>query len=163
MPHGLSATVVALPGPPTPPATVLMVPGAGAARLPGAACARPGPAASAASASAAAAPVSRMRAGVLCLLVSAGFIQLSLSAPRLSRSPSAVPPHPAGALVGRGSGGLGLLGQAGSPGQPEIIRTLLLSAIRRPLRAATTAVGKPRSAWLAGPPSPVKPVTPVPA
>src|SRR5689334_1924557 len=78
-PHGASATLVALPGPPTPPATVVMVPGAVAAVSCGAAAARPGPLASAVpSASTAAAPLNKIRADVVCPLITPGFIRYPL-------------------------------------------------------------------------------------
>src|SRR5215470_9016835 len=74
-PQGSSATVVARPGPPTPPATVVMVPGVGAAWAPRGAAAAPGPLASAVpSASAAATPVTRTRTDLLRLLIASGFI-----------------------------------------------------------------------------------------
>src|SRR5215472_15322391 len=78
-PHGARATVVALPGPPTPPATVVMVPGAGAARAPLGAAAAPAPLASAVpTASAAAAPVNRIRADMVRLPITSGLIRYLL-------------------------------------------------------------------------------------
>src|SRR6516165_11416645 len=94
-PHGARATVVALPGPPTPPATVVMVPGAGAARAPRGAAAAPAPLASAVpSASAAAAPVTRIRADLVRLLITAGCIgyPLRLCVPECRRAPAGDPP-----------------------------------------------------------------------
>src|SRR5262249_45530281 len=96
-PHGARATVVALPGPPTPPATVVMVPGAGAARAPLGAAAAPAP-----LASAAAAPVTRIRADVVRLLITSGLIGYPFGSafPVTAERPSATPPlRPAGPFL----------------------------------------------------------------
>src|SRR5262249_30190306 len=102
-PHGARATVVALPGPPTPPATVVMVPGAGAARAPLGAAAAPAPLASAVpTASAAAAPVTRIRADVVRLLITSGLIGYPFGSafPVTAERPSATPPlRPAGPFL----------------------------------------------------------------
>src|SRR5215469_12890355 len=110
-PHGARATVVALPGPPTPPATVVMVPGAVAAWAPRGAAAAPAPPASAVPrASAAAAPVTRIRADLVRLLITAGCIgyPLRLCVPEYRRAPAGDPARTAGPLVRRGTSGTGL-------------------------------------------------------